>query len=274
MAQLSQARATLRTLRDQGVDTMKRIDEVTDGRYGADGAQKNNYGLPPKQTGGASVPLDQVVIVKTADGASPASIFADWDQEEGAAAYQVEWYSDSALTQQVGNAAVSESEHEIASLTPPGSNTGFAAANSARGAPPQPASPTSDAAKTGAATPKTGAQMRTARALPAPERVLHTAANVLSRPARVLLQSAIVVLRSNEVLVNSVTVAFFSPEGAFWHNRVLRTQQHRYSGTVEKTISWRMYDEILRDRNSGRGGVARRCDADSCGTTRDARLAG
>lgn len=117
MAQLSQARATLRTLRDQGVDTMKRIDEVTDGLYGAGGPQKNNFGLPPKQTGGVSVPLDQVVITKTADGTSPASIFVDWDQEEGAAAYQIEWYSDSALTQQIGNAAVSESEYEIAGLT-------------------------------------------------------------------------------------------------------------------------------------------------------------
>ena len=67
-AQLAQARANLRNLRDQGVDTMKRIDEVTDGLYGADGPQKNNYGLPPKKTGGESVPLDQVVITKTEDG--------------------------------------------------------------------------------------------------------------------------------------------------------------------------------------------------------------
>ncbi len=116
-AQLAQARANLRTQRDQGVDTMKRIDEVTDGLYGPDGPEKNNFGLPPKKLRGQSVPLDQVIITKIEDGTSPASIFVDWGQEEGAAAYQVEWYTDSALTQQIGNAAVSESEYEIAGLT-------------------------------------------------------------------------------------------------------------------------------------------------------------
>ncbi len=117
-AQLAQARADLRARRDQGVDMMKRIDEVTDGLYGPDGPQKNNFGLPPKKTTpGGSEPLDQIVIIKTEDGTSPASIFVDWDTEAGAAAYQVEWYTDSAMTQQIGNAAVSESEYEIAGLT-------------------------------------------------------------------------------------------------------------------------------------------------------------
>ncbi len=115
--QLAQARAYLRAQRDQGVDMMKRIDEVTDGLYGPDGAEKNNFGLPPKKsTAGPSEPLDQIVIIKTEDGTSPASIFVDWDTEAGAAAYQVEWYTDSAMTQQIGNAAVSESEYEIAGL--------------------------------------------------------------------------------------------------------------------------------------------------------------
>ena len=117
-AQLAQARAVLRATRDQGVDMMKRIDEVTDGLYGPDGAEKNNFGLTPKKTThGGSEPLDQIVILKTEDGTSPASIFVDWDTEAGAAAYQVEWYTDSAMTQQIGNAAVSESEYEIAGLT-------------------------------------------------------------------------------------------------------------------------------------------------------------
>lgn len=116
-AQLAQARAELRTQRDQGVDTMKKIDQVTDGLYGPDGPEKNNFGLPPKKKpSGPSAPLDQVIITETADGTAPASIFVDWDTEEGAAAYQVEWYTDSALTQQVGNAAVSESEYEITGL--------------------------------------------------------------------------------------------------------------------------------------------------------------
>jgi len=116
-AQIAQARADLRTHRDQGVDIMKRIDEVTDGLYGTDGPEKNNFGLPPKKkTSGPSVPLEQVVITRVEDGTSPASIFVDWDSEQGAAAYQIEWYTDSAMTQQIGNAAVSESEYEIAGL--------------------------------------------------------------------------------------------------------------------------------------------------------------
>ncbi|MBN2210976.1 MAG: fibronectin type III domain-containing protein [Sedimentisphaerales bacterium] len=117
-AQLAQARATLRTQRDEGVEMMQRVDAVTDGLYGPDGAQKNNFGLPPKKTTpGASEPLGQVIITLVADGTAPASIFLDWDTDAGAAAYQVEWYTDAALTQQVGNAAVSESEYEIAGLT-------------------------------------------------------------------------------------------------------------------------------------------------------------
>jgi glycosyltransferase involved in cell wall biosynthesis len=85
---------------------VKRIDEVTDGLYGPDGAEKNNFGLSPKKTThGGSGPLDQIVITKTENGTSPASIFVDWDTEAGAAAYQIEWYTDSAMTQPIGNAA-------------------------------------------------------------------------------------------------------------------------------------------------------------------------
>ena len=117
-SQLSQARADLHTKTDDGREIMKRIDEVTDGLYGADNAKKNDYGLPPKKsTHGAQVPLEQVVITKVEDGTSPASIFVDWDSDAGASAYQVEWFSDAAMTTQVGSAAVSASEHEIQGLT-------------------------------------------------------------------------------------------------------------------------------------------------------------
>lgn len=116
-AQLAQARAGLHAKRDEGVVIMKRIDEVTDGLYGPDGAEKTNFGLPPKKsTAGPSAPLEQVVITKIESGTSPASIFVDWDTEAGAAAYQIEWYTDSAMTEQIGNAAVSASEYEIAGL--------------------------------------------------------------------------------------------------------------------------------------------------------------
>ena len=93
-SQLAQARANLHTKRDQGVDVLERVDEVTDGLYGAGGAEKNNFGLPPKKTThGESEPLDQIVITKVEDGISPASIAVDWDSESGAAAYQIEWYT-------------------------------------------------------------------------------------------------------------------------------------------------------------------------------------
>ena len=117
-SQLSQARATLHTRLDTGGDLMKRIDEVTDGLYGSDSPTKNNFGLPPKKsTHGTQVPLGQVVIIKVEDGTAPASIFIDWDSDAGASAYQIEWFTDSAMTQSVGSAAVSASEHEIQGLT-------------------------------------------------------------------------------------------------------------------------------------------------------------
>ena len=116
-SQLSQARATLHAQVDTGVDLMTRIDEVTDGLYGSDSPKKNDFGLPPKKsTHGIQVPLGQVVIIKILEGTAPASIFVDWDSDAGASAYQIEWFSDSAMTVAVGSAAVSASEHEIQGL--------------------------------------------------------------------------------------------------------------------------------------------------------------
>ncbi len=117
-AQLSQARAALHSQCTEGGKTMKRIDEVTDGLYGSDSPEKNNYGLPPKKsTHGSAEPLGQVIITKVTDGTAPASIFVDWDSDSAATAYQIEWFSDSAMSQAVGSAAVSVSEHEIQGLT-------------------------------------------------------------------------------------------------------------------------------------------------------------
>ena len=117
-AQLAKARTELHHWRDAGVTIMKNIDNVTDGLYGPEGDEKMNFGLPPKKTHGELHHLGQVVITKVQDGVAPASIFVDWDPEEGAGAYQIEWYSDAAMTQKVGNAAVTQSEFEIGGLTP------------------------------------------------------------------------------------------------------------------------------------------------------------
>ncbi|MBN1554234.1 MAG: fibronectin type III domain-containing protein [Phycisphaerae bacterium] len=117
-AQLAQARATLHTNVDTGIGLMKQIDSVTDGLYGPDDPRKENFGLPPKKTShGPSVPLGQVLITKIEDGTAPVSIFVDWDPDAGASAYQIEWYTDAAMSQQIGAAAVSASEHEIQGLT-------------------------------------------------------------------------------------------------------------------------------------------------------------
>ena len=116
-AQLSQTRATLHANVETGQDLMKRVDEVTDGLYGSDSPLKENFGLPPKKsTHGEQKPLGQVLITKVEDGVAPVSIYVDWDTDAGASAYQIEWYTDSAMTEQIGAAAVSASEHEIQGL--------------------------------------------------------------------------------------------------------------------------------------------------------------
>jgi len=75
-SQLSLARATLHTQADTGGDMMKRIDEVTDGLYGSDGAEKNNFGLPPKKsTASVTIPLGQVLITKIEAGTAPLHPF-------------------------------------------------------------------------------------------------------------------------------------------------------------------------------------------------------
>jgi len=116
-AQLAAKRKAMHTKCDHGVETMKKLDSITDALYGPDGPEKENFGLPPKKKpGGPSVPLVQVIITKVTDGTAPASIFVDWDSVDGAAAYQIEWFMNSITGTPIGNAAVSESEFEIHGL--------------------------------------------------------------------------------------------------------------------------------------------------------------
>lgn len=118
-AQFSAARARLRAKRDAAVAMIKRIDDVTDGLYGPDSPTKENFGLMPKKsTHGPSVPLEQVLITKIKAGTAPASIFVDWDTDAGARVYEMEWYTDAALTERVGNASTTVSEYEIHGLVP------------------------------------------------------------------------------------------------------------------------------------------------------------
>ena len=117
-AQLADARTDLHQKRNGGVNTMKRVDQITDGLYGPDSTKKEHFGLPPKKSGGESVPLVQVIITKVIDGTGPATIFVDWESQQGAAAYQIEWFMNSTGGTPLGNAAISESEYEITGLQP------------------------------------------------------------------------------------------------------------------------------------------------------------
>ena len=60
--------------------------------------------------------LDRVIILQIADGTEPASLLVDWEHVAHAAAYQIEWFTDGALTQLIGESAVTESKFTITGL--------------------------------------------------------------------------------------------------------------------------------------------------------------
>lgn len=113
------ALATLRQTRDTDVATgtsvMQDVDEATDFLYGPDGAEKVNFGLPPKGSGSLP-PLVKLTDIKVSDGIPAKSIFFDWEAIQGAQ-YEVGWFTDAALTQQVGTAVSTQSEYTISGLT-------------------------------------------------------------------------------------------------------------------------------------------------------------
>jgi len=116
-AQEDQLVAQLAAAKENGTELMRQIDYTTDGMFGPDGPEKSQFGVPPKKsTAQPSVPLEQVVVQKISAGRFTRSIFLDWDTEEGAGAYQVEAYTDSALTQLVQSATVTASEVTVQNL--------------------------------------------------------------------------------------------------------------------------------------------------------------
>lgn len=116
IAQLATRREELHGTTDSSYALAKNVDAITDGLYGPSGPKKLNFGLPPKKSSKSSVTLKQVIIQKVQDGNDPASILLDWEPVNGAAAYQIEWYTDANLTELAGNAAASKSEFEITGL--------------------------------------------------------------------------------------------------------------------------------------------------------------
>ena len=117
-AQLGQTRAALHTQTAAAIALMKRVDSATDMLYGPGGAHKAYFGLRPKKTTHEKRPaLQQIIILRMADGIAPKSLFVDWEADPNAAAYQIEWFTDSDLTHRIGSAAVSESQYTITNLT-------------------------------------------------------------------------------------------------------------------------------------------------------------
>lgn len=101
--------------RDAVVALMVQIDEATDSLYTPSGAEKANFGLTPK--GSPIPPLHKLTDIRVSDGLIAGSLFFDWENIEGAS-YEVEWFTDSALTQKIGSAASTASEFVISGLTP------------------------------------------------------------------------------------------------------------------------------------------------------------
>jgi len=147
-SQLRAARQTIKPFIEDAREDMIKVDQATDhtermkksyrrhlagmGRRqgqaiaGKMPALRRMYGissqaLDPKKTSpapggsGGAGGIDQVVIRATKDGTYPESIWVDWEAVEGAV-YEIQWYTDAALTQMIGSATVTASELEVQGL--------------------------------------------------------------------------------------------------------------------------------------------------------------
>ena len=97
---------------------LRRIDNITSGLYGADGAGKIAFGLRPVDTTRNSPgPTPKVSGLVLGDGLASGSIEANWKRIPRAV-YEVQWFSDAAMSQIVGSAVATRSELLIPALTP------------------------------------------------------------------------------------------------------------------------------------------------------------
>jgi hypothetical protein len=96
-------------------EDMRGIDEATDMLVGPTSPDKLIYGLDPK--GSPIEALAKLVTINVYDGQVTGSLLFDWENIEGAT-YEVQWFSDSALTQMVGSATSTRSDFVIGGLTP------------------------------------------------------------------------------------------------------------------------------------------------------------
>jgi len=115
-SQLSAKRQEIKPYIEKGREDMKKVDQATDLLYGEDSGKKLIFGLTPKKTTHDPLgPPEQVIIRTLEDGTQPRSILIDWETIEQAS-YELEWFTDPAMTQQVGNATTTRSKYEIPHL--------------------------------------------------------------------------------------------------------------------------------------------------------------
>lgn len=118
-AALAQARTKLASAVSVAQGQMRKIDSVTDGLYGPTSSMKESFGLPAKKPGGRagqSIVLTKIIVLEIAEGNDPASIYLRFQPIKGAS-YQAEWFADPALTELVGNIALTDSKLTATGLT-------------------------------------------------------------------------------------------------------------------------------------------------------------
>lgn len=106
-----------RLRRDAGIPVMKAIDEATDLLYGPNGAQKNNFGLTPRDAGTLE-PLHVLLQLSLTNGPAPGSLRFDWESIDGAS-YEVQWSSTADFSVLTDSAvSASASDYIISGLVP------------------------------------------------------------------------------------------------------------------------------------------------------------
>jgi len=115
-AELRIARQAIKPVIANARRDMKKVDKATDMLYGDDSGRKIEFGLSPKKVSWTrSAEPDQVIIRATRDGVAPGSIWVDWEPQP-AAVYEVQWFTDSAMTQMVGSITATKSETVVEEL--------------------------------------------------------------------------------------------------------------------------------------------------------------
>ena len=97
---------------------VRRIDNITSGLYGADGFQKANFGLRPKdRVRNTYGPTPQVSKLVLGDGPEPGSILADWKTIPGAV-YEIQWFGQPEMEALLGSRSSTRSKLLISGLSP------------------------------------------------------------------------------------------------------------------------------------------------------------